>query len=279
MAVNLTRQGRGISGPRDEPPYARYAFLNAYNLSLFFGFVGFGLLSGHSWAVVLTCAAETLWMIFAPDSTILRSLWFDPAFARAERAAAEERCQAKVASLGAADRARFTGLAAQKTLIERLARDNRSLTVDLLRPELDKLDALFEEFAHLGLNASRAEAHLAAFDMMALQRTYKVQEAQAAQHPHTDPRHAIAEKNLSILRQRRARYDDIAQTIQIERGQMELIEQTFRLLADEIMTMTSPLELGGRIDELRIAVDAIRETAGETLADDDDLATNTACRS
>ena len=44
---------------------------------------------------------------------------------------------------------------------------------------------------------------------------------------------------------------------------MELIEQTFRLLADEIMTMASPRELGGRIDELRLAVDAVRETADE----------------
>jgi len=44
---------------------------------------------------------------------------------------------------------------------------------------------------------------------------------------------------------------------------MELIEQTFRLLADEILTMGSPRELGGRIDELRIAVDAVRETAGD----------------
>jgi hypothetical protein len=44
---------------------------------------------------------------------------------------------------------------------------------------------------------------------------------------------------------------------------MELIEQTFRLLADEILTMGSPRELGGRIEELRVAVDAVRETAGE----------------
>jgi hypothetical protein len=44
---------------------------------------------------------------------------------------------------------------------------------------------------------------------------------------------------------------------------MELIEQTFRLLADEILTMASPHELGGRIDELRIAVDAVRETTDD----------------
>ena len=65
------------------------------------------------------------------------------------------------------------------------------------------------------------------------------------------------------LRRRRARYDDLVRQLQVLRGQMELIEQTFRLLADEILTMGSPRELGGRIDELRIAVDAVRETASD----------------
>jgi hypothetical protein len=46
---------------------------------------------------------------------------------------------------------------------------------------------------------------------------------------------------------------------------MELIEQTFRLLGDEILTMGSPRELGGRIDELRVAVDAVRETTMEEI--------------
>ena len=70
---------------------------------------------------------------------------------------------------------------------------------------------------------------------------------------------------MEVLRQRRARYDDLCRTIQVTRGQMELIEQTFRLLGDEIMTMASPQDLGGRIDELRVAVDAVRETADETF--------------
>lgn len=47
---------------------------------------------------------------------------------------------------------------------------------------------------------------------------------------------------------------------------MELIGQTFRLLGDEMMTMASPRELGGRIDELQLAVDAVREAANEAFA-------------
>src|SRR5262245_22412984 len=104
-------------GDRDRP-YARYAFLNPYNLSLSGGLVVGGLLSGHHWLVVLACGAEVLWLILAPDSRLLQRVWFDPAFARAERAFDEERCRVKMASLAPADRERLTRLEAQQALIE-----------------------------------------------------------------------------------------------------------------------------------------------------------------
>ena len=49
----------------------------------------------------------------------------------------------------------------------------------------------------------------------------------------------------------------------MSRGQMDLMENTFRLLADEIVTMADPSELGARLEELRVGVAAIRETTAE----------------
>lgn len=253
---------------RRERPYGRYAFLNPYNLSLFAGGVALGLLSGHHWLVVITCAAEAMWLIFAPDSKILRAVWFDAALARDEEAAAEERCKAKVRELGPADAARLAQLAAQKDAIERLANDNPSLTVDLLASELSKLDALLEDFVDLGVRAARAERHAQTFDFGAMRRSWYAYEAQVQAHGIGDRRRDVAEKNLEVLRQRRARYDDLVRSIQVARGQMDLIEQTFRLLADEILTMANPTELGSRIDELRVAIDAVRETAADDFAVD-----------
>ncbi len=132
--------------------------------------------------------------------------------------------------------------------------------------ELGKLDGLVEEFADLGLVASRAEAHAATFDFGAMRRSWEMHERQAKAFGPGDARRDIAAKNLEVLRQRRKRWDDLSRTVLVTRGQMELIEQTFRLLADEIMSMASPHELGGRIDELRVAVEAVRETAVETGA-------------
>jgi hypothetical protein len=251
-----------------EPPYARYAFLNPYNLALFCGAILLGLLSGHHWIVVLGCAFETMWMIFAPDSKILRRVWFDRVFERAERAFVHERRLRKLSELEPQDRARLAHLEEQTKIIERLAKENPSLAIDLLHDELVKLDALLEEFVDLALLAARGERHATTFDFNAMRRSWQFHEQQVKAYQAGDPRREVAQKNLEVLRQRRARWDDLSRSLQVARGQMELIEQTFRLLADEIMTISSPHELGGRIDELRIAVEAVRETAGETFAAD-----------
>jgi hypothetical protein len=248
----------------DGPPYARYAFWNPYNISLFLGGVVLGAATGHGWVSVVTCAAEVLWMIFAPDSKLLRALWFDRAFAAEKRDDDADRRQARIGLLTQNDSMRFAYLCGQKQVIERLATENPSLTVDLLHSELAKLDELLDDFIELGVTATRAEQHTTTFDFPAMRRSWRIYEELLAKHGIGDPRREVAQKNMEVLRQRRARYEDLCRTIQVTRGQMELIEQTFRLLGDEIMTMASPRELGGRIDELRVAVDAVRETADES---------------
>jgi len=248
----------------EDLPYGRYAFFNPYNLALFGGGVVAGVASGHTWLSVLTCGAEAMWMIFAPDSKVLRSLWFDRSLAAEREAENRVRCAEKVNRLAPPDAARLGRLVDQQNAIERMARENPSLGVAMLGPELAKLDALLEDFVDLGLNASRAETHAQTFDFSAMNRSWKQYEAQAHAHAAGDPRRDIAEKNLEVLRRRRARFDDLGRAIQLARGQMELIEQTFQLLADEILTIASPTELGGRIDELRVTVDAVRESAMTT---------------
>ena len=253
------------------PSYARIAFWNPYNISLFLGGVVLGAATGHGWLSVLTCAAELMWMIFAPDSKLLRALLFDRAFAAAKRADDAERRQDRIGLLAQNDSTRFAYLCGQKQIIERLARENPSLTVELLTRELAKLDELLDDFIELGVTATRAEQHTTTFDFDAMRRSWHIYEELLRKHGVGDPRREVALKNMEVLRQRRARYEDLGRSIQVTRGQMELIEQTFRLLGDEIMTMASPQDLGGRIDELRLAVDAVRETADETFVRIEDV--------
>ena len=106
----------------DETPYARYAFWNPYNLSLFIGGAVVGVATGHEWITVLTCAAEVLWMIYAPDSKLLRALWFDRAFVAAKKAADVERRKERIGLLSPNDGLRLASLCGQKQVIEHVDR-------------------------------------------------------------------------------------------------------------------------------------------------------------
>ena len=77
-------------------------------------------------------------------------------------------------------------------------------------------------------------------------------------------RRTVAQKNLSVLLQRKDRYKELRRSLQTARGQMDLIENTFSLLADEIVSMNEVTQLGDRLDNLREGVAAVREAARET---------------
>jgi hypothetical protein len=74
----------------------------------------------------------------------------------------------------------------------------------------------------------------------------------------------IAEKNLVIINKRIERVAEIRRYLKIAYGQINLIENSFQLLADQIVTMQSPNELSGQLDELLDGVESIKETAKET---------------
>ncbi len=250
--------------PSDEPPYTRYAFLNPYNLSLLAGAGVAAAATGQWWIGVCAAAAEGIWMLFAPDSKVLRKLWFDKVWDDSVKAAEEERLNKKYDQLGQGDQVRALALREQKARIFQLAAENPSLTVDLMKEELSRIDRLLEDFLDLGVMCGRCEAHLRSFDLQTLDASLQAYRAQVEYHKPGDKRRGVAEKNLEVLTQRRKRYEDLLHSLETARGQMDLMENTFRLLADEIVTMADPSELGARLEDLRVGVAAIRETTQET---------------
>ena len=263
----------------DEPPYARYAFLNPYNLSLVAGAGLVGAATGQWWVAVCGAAGEALWMLFAPDSKLLQRVWFDKVWSQERADAVRERQDNKIKQLGPMDQQRAAYLREQKDRIFQLARENPSFTVELLKSELTKLDGLIEDFIDLALQCTRAERHLASFDMKAMEQSWQFYRVQVEQMPEGDKRRAVAKKNMEVLEQRRNRWDELRKSSQTARGQMDLMENTFKLLGDDIVTMSTPEALGARLDDLRIGVDAVREAAAadpglyeeEALLDDVEL--------
>ena len=76
----------------------------------------------------------------------------------------------------------------------------------------------------------------------------------------------LAQKNLAILMKRREKLAEIRDFVSQAEAQMALIENAFQLLTDQIVTMRSPKELSGQLDELMDGVEAVRSTARETEA-------------
>jgi len=251
----------------DEPPYGRYAFLNPYNLSLLVGAGTAAAATGHWWIAVCAAATEGLWMLFAPDSKILQRTLWEKRWERSKRGDVEDRQNAKFLRLTPEDQARATALRDQRARIQQLAADNPTLAVDLMKDELGKLDGLLEDFLDLAIVCGRCETQLRGFDVVDLQRRWQFYQDQVKHFPKGDKRSDVAAKNLEVLNQRRNRMDAMQKNLQTARGHMDLMENSFRLLGDEIVTMADPTELATRLDDLRIGVQAIRETSEEVEGD------------
>ena len=68
-------------------------------------------------------------------------------------------------------------------------------------------------------------------------------------------------KNLAVILKRLEKLHDIRNYLGVARGQLDLIENSFQLIADQIVTMQSPAELSGQLDDLLDGVESIRQTA------------------
>ena len=153
---------------------------------------------------------------------------------------------------------------ARRRDIQKLAAQNPSFAGDLLRGELVKTDKLVDAFVDMAVNCDRYEAYLGTVDEDQLQRDRQRYELQAKRGASGDAQADIARKNLAILDKRALKMDEIRRYLDVARGQLDLIENSFQLIADQIVTMQSPQELSGQLDELLDGVEAIQQTARDT---------------
>jgi hypothetical protein len=249
---------------KKKPPYTRYAFFNPYNLALIGGSAAAALATGHWFLAMAAGAAEAIWMLFAPDSRLLQRAWFDKVW-QSELADERKKRQAeKFEQLPDTEKARALALRDQQKQIQKLAADNPSFSMDLLRNDLAKLEELVEDYLDLALASARYDEYLRAFNLEDLEQDIRANQKRVEKYPAGDERRTLAQKNLMVLLQRKDRYGELRKNYQTARGQMDLMENTFRLLADEIVSMQNPSELGLKLDELRDGVEAVRVTAKET---------------
>jgi hypothetical protein len=76
-----------------------------------------------------------------------------------------------------------------------------------------------------------------------------------------DPQLGLLKKNLAIILKRQDKMREIRRYLDVARGQLDLIENSFQLIADQIVTMQSPEALRPARRALD-GVETIRQTAG-----------------
>jgi hypothetical protein len=249
--------------PEDRPPYAKYAFLNAYNLGAVGASLAMAAATQQWWVAAVGLGAEALWMLFAPDSRLLKTFWFDKYHQKVLDQKRWEAMNAKFAALPEAEAQRCRSLQMARDQILNLAKDNPSFTKDLLQSELGKLDLLVMSFLDLAGTCTRYSQYMRTIDVQGIERDMERFKYQIDNLEEDDKR-KVAQKNYAVLAERRDMYAEIAGDLQTARGQLDLIENTFRLLADKIVTMRSPAELSGELDELIDGVESIRKSTRET---------------
>lgn len=245
-------------------PYLKYAFANPYNLTLLLGALAASALTLNPFLAIAALGLEGLWLLHAPESKLLKRLLWDPKFEKVrlalERQALEERIQA----LPEHKRERVEYLVARQQEIRRLAAQNPSFTGELLRGELVKTGRLVEAFLEMSLTCGRYEEYLSSIDLHDLERDRQRWENAVKQAKEAGPQVEIAKKNLAIILKRQERLKEIRNYLAIAYGQLDLIENSFQLIADQIVTMQSPQELSGQLDELLDGVESIKQTAADT---------------
>lgn len=244
--------------------YVKAAFANPYNISLLAGGLLASALTLNPLLAIVTVGLEVLWVTNAPGSKKLREWLWDPQFEAAEQKAAQEARAAQLHSLDEHDRERVVALLARQQEINALAAQNPSFTGELLRDELTKTDRLVEAFIEMASTCSRYETYLDSTNLSELERDRRRWEQVVNDQSIHDSQADIAAKNLTVIMKRFEKMKEINSYLTVARGQLDLIENSFQLIADQIVTMQSPQELTGQLDELLDGVESIKQTAADT---------------
>jgi len=263
-AIRDTAKDMAKDAVFEKRPYLKLAFANPYNLSLLLGGVTASVLTGNPLPGLVALGGEALWLLHGSDSKYLRRILWDPRLEKIRLALEEQDRNEKMKDLPDSEQQRVRGLVEREQQINKLAASNPSFTGDLLRTELVKTHKLVESFLEMALTVNRYENYLGSVDVNVLERDRERWHDRATSQQASDPERSIAQKNFAVIQKRVERVHEIGRYLGVARAQLDLIENSFQLIADQIVTMQSPNELSGQLDDLLDGVDSIRQTAIDT---------------
>ena len=159
--------------------------------------------------------------------------------------------------------ARVTKLEERTQAIIAAAEQNRNFDGGLMRAEVEELGQLVTGFRDIAAACVRWERHLASTDFDELEADLRRHETDA-ERALDDAQRDLARQNLRVLLGRKAQLAEIRRKVTHAKGQLDLLENSFRLVTDEVLAMQRPGEIKEKLDELLVGVEAVRETTRDT---------------
>jgi hypothetical protein len=264
QAMRETAKDMVTNAVFENKPYLKVAFQNPYNLSLFLGSLTAAVATANPLLALLAIGGEALWLLHGPDSKTLRRLLWDPRLDKVRAAIEAREREERMKGLRSSERSRVYQLVAKNEDINRLASQNPSFTGDLLRGELIKTRRLVDEFLEMAITCARYESYLDTVDLNELERDRERWQKNMASEKVSEAEREIAKKNFAVIMKRLEKLRELRDYLRVARGQLDLIENSFRLIADQIVMMQSPAELSGQLNDLLDGVESIRQTALDT---------------
>ena len=250
----------------DTPSYFKYTLVNPYNLTLLGGAIVASVLTLNPLIAVAALGIEGLWLLHGSQSRFMQRMLWDPIYEKEKLEFEQRKRMAQIEKLSQGAQDRVLALIDKEKQIQQLAAQNPSFAGDMLRNEIVKTHNLVNSFIDLAVTCSRYENYLTSIDVGQLENTQKHWQTliETSKDKADEIEIDITKKNLAIINKRIERVAEIRRYLKIAYGQINLIENSFQLLADQIVTMQSPNELSGQLDELLDGVESIKETAKET---------------
>jgi hypothetical protein len=245
----------------ERPSYFKAAFFNVYNLGMVGGAVAASLLTGEYVLGAVALGAEALWLLFGPDLRPFQRA-VNNAHREEQEKAERERVEKMMNALPERERARAYALNELRREIERDMQQNPSFQTILIQAEVDKLSTLLKSFVSLATACTRAETYLASSDTRDVNKQIEIHKNLERSHKDAAAQN-IARKNIQVLEKRLETMEEIKNFLARARGQMNLIDNTVRLLRDQVLTMASPDQLGEQLNDLISGVNSIQEYARE----------------
>ncbi|HXI13719.1 MAG TPA: hypothetical protein VNM92_13910 [Thermoanaerobaculia bacterium] len=263
-AIRETATDAVKSAVFDKRPYLKAAFANPYNVSLLMGTLAAAVATANPILAAVALGAEALWLLHGPESSTLRKLLWDPRFDKIRLALETKEREERIKDLAPEVRARVGELAGKQEEINRLAAQNPSFTGELLRSELVKTRRLVDSYIEMAVTCGRYENYLETVDREEIERDRERWLDRSRDERSSTQERDIAAKNFAVIMKRIEKIREISDYLRVARAQLDLIENSFQLIADQIVMMQSPAELSGQLDDLLDGVESIRQTSLDT---------------